>query len=196
METYIDFVKKADYVGNIDSYMVDKPEFLQATLETDGTQFERDIDQYKRLRKALKLMLKGRGPLASGLGSDSITKTDKSAPVKELYIETPYGENILPFSDWQKLVRNAIRRDKYALNRGDNTPDNLAWILRDSGYFYADTGEDSLGAAEEWMYDQKGFSDYVKAFVDKVKSIRESKKLNKNAFNAYGKTERGTDAYN
>ena len=135
--------KRADYIGNLDAYMADNNKFVTDTINFKGDDLARDIDQYKRLKKAIEQMLAGKGPLVARPGSKPAMIGDANKPVQALYVETPYGKDVLSWADWKRMVQDAIRKDK--------TPghyDNLAWILRNSGHFYARTGENSFNNLE------------------------------------------------
>ena len=140
--TYREFKKQADYVGYLDNYMMDNPKFLNDTINFKGDWIARDIDQYNRLKKAIKLMLAGKGPVASGFYPAQISAADMTKPVKELYLETPYGESVVPWKQWKSMVKDHIRATKA------KGTDDLNWWLRNAGYYYAKTGENELGIAE------------------------------------------------
>lgn len=141
---YIDFKKRADYIGNLDAYMNDNTKFMSDTLRFKGDGLSSDIDQYNRLKKAVKLMLAGKSPLTSNWASSArIAERDKNKPLQALYVETPYGADVVSWDEWKRMAQEAIRRDKK-----ERYPDELNWMLRNSGFFYAKTGENAMGNAE------------------------------------------------
>lgn len=165
MQTYGDFKKRADYIGNLGWY------YRRAERDADdkGTHFEQQLAKFERLKKDVALMMAGAKQLSSGYSGESVlSSVDKTKPVQALYMSSPSlkkdkiwgyrhdwdNPDLLTWKEWLRRAGNAIRRDKRYIARElrngvkDPWPGELESHMENAGTFYAKTGEDNIGSTE------------------------------------------------
>ena len=164
VQSYQAFKKEADYIGSLDDWLVSHDSRVKAPEQTyapgisdRAKEFQEglayDVARWRYLHDAMKGLKAGKDTMLDMDASDyePILDSEKGKRLKSLIVETPYGQNALPWKDWKTFMNSLVKRDQQKLKRNnEHSVDLVNWALRNAGLYYAKTGENSLGGYVSW----------------------------------------------